>query len=174
MSSHVIDSAYFRDLYGSPAMRSVWSDHNLLQKWLDYEAALARAEASVGIVPPEAAAEITHKARAELMDDEAIKRGVDQTVHPLVSLIWQLSSHCEGSAGGYVHWGATTQDVMDTAIVLQIKESFPLFEEALSSLINVASVLAQTHRGTVMAGRTHGQQALPITIGFKVAVWVAE
>jgi 3-carboxy-cis,cis-muconate cycloisomerase len=174
MAAHVIDSVFFKDLYGSEAMRAVFDDHNLLQKWLDFEAALARAEASLNLVPAEAAAEITRKARAELMDKDAIKRGVDKTVHPLVSLIWQLSEKCDGDAGGYVHWGATTQDVMDTAIVLQIKEAFPLFETALESLIDVASQLARTHRDTVMAGRTHGQQALPITLGFKVAVWVAE
>ena len=174
MASHVIDSVFFKDLYGSEAMRTVFDDHNLLQKWLDYEAALARSEASLGLVPMEAATEITRNARAELMDKDAIKRGVDKTVHPLVSLIWQLSERCEGDAGGYVHWGATTQDVMDTAIVLQIKEAFPLFESALDGLIAVASQLARTHRDTVMAGRTHGQQALPITLGFKIAVWVAE
>lgn len=174
MASHVIDSVFFKDLYGSEAMRAVFDDHNLLQKWLDYEAALARAEATLGLVPAEAAQEITRKARAELMDKDAIKRGVDKTVHPLVSLIWQLSEHCEGDAGGYVHWGATTQDVMDTAIVLQIKEAFPLFEAALDGLIETASQLARTHRDTAMAGRTHGQQALPITLGFKIAVWVAE
>src|SRR5262249_10507873 len=155
-------------------MRAVFDDHNLLQKWLDFEAALARAEASLGLVPAEAAAEITRNARAELMDKDAIKRGVDKTVHPLVSLIWQLSERCAGDAGGYVHWGATTQDVMDTAIVLQIQEAFPLFESSINQLIDVAAGLAQKHRDTVMAGRTHGQQALPITFGFKVAVWVSE
>ncbi|MEZ4671723.1 MAG: adenylosuccinate lyase [Anaerolineae bacterium] len=174
MAAHVIDSLFFKDLYGSEAMRAVFDDHNLLQKWLDYEAALARAEASLNLVPAEAAAEITRKARAEFMDKDAIKRGMDKTVHPLVSLIWQLSEKCDGDAGGYVHWGATTQDVMDTAIVLQIKEAFPLFESALEGLIDAAVHLARTHRNTVMAGRTHGQQALPITFGFKVAVWVAE
>ena len=174
MASHVIDSAYFSDLYGTPAIRAVWNDHNLLQKWLDFEAALARAEVPAGIVPAEAAAEITRKARAELMDDDAIKRGVDQTVHPLVSLIWQLSEHCDGDAGRYVHWGATTQDVMDTALVLQIKESYPLFLGSLSHLIDHLTTLAQQHRDTPMAGRTHGQQALPITFGYKLAIWIAE
>jgi 3-carboxy-cis,cis-muconate cycloisomerase len=174
MPVHVIDSIFFKDLYGSPEMRAVFDDDNLLQKWLDYEAALARAEAALGLVPPEAADEITRKARADLMDKDAIKRGVDKTVHPLVALIWQLSEHCEDGAGGYVHWGATTQDVMDTAIVLQLQQAFPLFESALDNLIQDASELAQTHRDTVMAGRTHGQQALPITFGYKVAVWVAE
>ena len=155
-------------------MRAVFDDDTLLQKWLDYEAALARAEASLELIPAEAADEITRQARAELMDKDAIKRGVDKTVHPLVSLIWQLSEHCAGDAGGYVHWGATTQDVMDTAIVLQLQEAFPLFESALDSLIDAAAQVARLHRDTVMAGRTHGQQALPITFGFKVAVWIAE
>lgn len=174
MPSHVIDSIFFSDLYGSAAMRAVFDDRTLLQKWLDFEAALARAEAALGLIPAAAAAEITRRARAELMDTEAIKRGVDATVHPLVSLIWQLAERCEGDAGRYVHWGATTQDVMDTAIVLQIKEAFPLFENTLAALIEVALALARQHRDTVMAGRTHGQQALPITFGFKAAVWVAE
>ncbi len=174
MAAHVIDSAFFKDLYGTPAMRVVFDDHNLLQKWLDYEAALARAEAALGLIPAEAAAEITQKAQADLIDVAAIKAGVDKTVHPLVALIWQLSALCDGEAGRYVHWGATTQDVMDTAIVLQLQEAFPLLETSLQALIDCTAALARKHRDTVMAGRTHGQQALPITFGFKLAVWVAE
>jgi adenylosuccinate lyase len=174
MPAHVIDSLFFRDLYGTPEMRAVFDDLNLLQKWLDYEAALARAEAALGLVPAEAAAEITRAARAEHMDADAIKRGVDKTVHPLVSVIWQLSERCEGEAGRYVHWGATTQDVMDTALVLQLQEAFPIFETTLDSLIAALARLARAHRDTPMAGRTHGQQALPITFGFKVAVWLSE
>lgn len=174
MPAHVIDSIFYKDLYGSAAMRAVWDDLNLLQKWLDFEAALARAEAQVGLVPAEAAAEITRQARAELMDTDAIKRGVDKTVHPLVVVIWQLAERCNGDAGRYVHWGATTQDVMDTAIVLQIKDAYPLFEQAIDDLIAALARRAQAHRDTPMAGRTHGQQALPITFGYKVAVWLAE
>ncbi len=174
MPAHVIDSLFFKDLFGSAAMRAVFDDLTLLQKWLDYEAALARAEAAVGLVPTEAAAEITRSAQAEFFDTDAIKRGVDRTVHPLVSVIWQLSERCAGDAGRYVHWGATTQDVMDTALILQIKDAYALFEGALDDLIAAASQLAYDHRTTPMAGRTHGQQALPITFGFKVAVWVAE
>ncbi|MBZ0299757.1 MAG: adenylosuccinate lyase [Anaerolineae bacterium] len=174
MPAHVTDSLFFRDLFGSAAMRAVFDDLNLLQKWLDYEAALARAEVTVGLVPAEAAAEITRQAQAAHMDVEAIKAGVDKTIHPLVPVIWQLSARCEGRAGHYVHWGATTQDVMDTAIILQIKEALPLFEQTLDALIAAAAGLARTYRDTPMAGRTHGQQALPITFGFKAAVWLAE
>lgn len=174
MAAHVIDSLYFRDLYGSAAMREIFDDHNLLQKWLDYEAALARAEARVGLIPAPAAAEITSQARAEYLDDARIKAGIDKTVHPLVSVIWQLSERCAGDAGGYVHWGATTQDVMDTAIILQMKDAWKHFEQSLDALIAACLKLSSDHRDTVMAGRTHGQQALPITFGFKVAVWAAE
>ncbi len=174
MPSHVVDSIFFKDLFGSAEMRAVFDDLNLLQKWLDYEAALARAEAAVGLVPQEAADEITRKARAEHMDASAIKQGIDKTVHPLVSVIWQLSHLCEGDTGRYVHWGATTQDVMDTAIVLQLKEAIPLFENSLNGIITALAKLAQTYRDTPMAGRTHGQQALPITFGYKVAVWLSE
>ncbi|MBL8160957.1 MAG: adenylosuccinate lyase [Anaerolineae bacterium] len=174
MPVHVIDSLFFRDLYGSARMRAVFDDLNLLQKWLDYEAALARAESSLGLVPAEAAAEITRQAKAEHIDIDAIKRGVDETVHPLVALIWQLSERCADNAGRYVHWGATTQDVMDTALILQLKEAYPLFESGLDQVTETCADIARRHRDTLMTGRTHGQQALPITFGFKVAVWVAE
>jgi len=174
MPSHVIDSDFLRDLYGTAAMRAVWTDRQLLQKWLDYEAALARAEAQVGLIPTEAAAEITRKARAELFDFEAIKSGIDQAVHPLVPVIWQLSSLCEAPAGGYVHWGATTQDVMDTALILQIRDALVLIDGGLDDVTRTLRGLAIAYRDTPMAGRTHGQQALPITFGFKAAGWLAE
>jgi 3-carboxy-cis,cis-muconate cycloisomerase len=174
MPVHVIDSIFFKDLFGTAAMRDIFDDVTLLQKWLDYEAALARAQAALGMFPVQAAEEITRQARAERMDTDAIKTGIDKTVHPLVSMIWQLSAHCEGDAGRYVHWGATTQDVMDTAIVLQIRDALRLFEHSLDALQAVMRELAQRYRDTPIAGRTHGQQALPTTFGAKVAVWLAE
>jgi 3-carboxy-cis,cis-muconate cycloisomerase len=174
MPSHVLDSQFLRDLYGTEAMRAVWDDSQLLQKWLDFEAALARAEAQLGLIPTEAAEEITRKARAELFDFALIKSGIDKAVHPLVPVIWQLSSLCDGDAGGYVHWGATTQDVMDTALVLQIRDALTLIDTGLAEVIATLARLAREHRDTPMAGRTHGQQALPITFGFKVAGWLAE
>ncbi len=174
MPAHVIDSLFFQDLFGTAAMRAVFDDLALLQKWLDYEAALARAQAQLGLFPLTAAEEITRQAQAERMDTAAIKAGIDKTVHPLVSMIWQLSTHCAGDAGRYVHWGATTQDVMDTAIVLQIRDALRLFESTLDELQAILRELAQRYRDTPIAGRTHGQQALPTTFGAKVAVWLAE
>jgi adenylosuccinate lyase len=174
MPSHALDSAFFKDLYGSAAMRAVFDDDALLQKWLDVEAALARAEAALGIVPAAAAAEITRQADSARFDKAMLKKEIDRTAHPLVAVIWQLSAQCAGDAGRYVHWGATTQDIMDTALVLQCKDAYPLLEATLHEVIDAAVRLAQAHHATLMAGRTHGQHALPITFGFKAAVWVAE
>jgi len=174
MPAHVIDSIFFKDLFGTDAMRVVFDDLSLLQKWLDYEAALARAQARLGMFPQTAADEITAQAHAALMDTDAIKQGIDKTVHPLVSLIWQLSNRCAGDAGRYVHWGATTQDVMDTAIILQIRDALPIFEATLTELESALIRLAREYRTTPIAGRTHGQQALPTTFGAKTAVWIAE
>ncbi len=174
MSANVIDSIFFADLFGSRAMRAVFEERALLQKWLDVEAALARAEAAVGLIPNAAAEEITRAAQAELFDLDEIKRGVDTTLHPLVPVIWQFAQICEDGAGRYIHWGATTQDVMDTAQVLQIRDALGITGATLRDLQDLLVTLAKSHRSTPMAGRTHGQQALPTTFGFKVAVWLAE
>ena len=174
MPSHVIDSRIFKDMYGSAELRRVFSDEALVQSWLDYEAALARAEAAVGLIPTEAAEEISDKARVEFIDFESLKAGVDQTTHELVPLIWQLDKLCGGDAGGYVHWGATTQDVADTGLTLQIKAARAIIMRDLTALGDELAALAQRERDTLMAGRTHGQHALPITFGFKAAVWLDE
>ena len=121
MNSHVIDSRYLGDLFGTEELRRVFSDIAQLQSWLDFEAALARAEAAVGLVPAEAAAEITRVAHAELIDLDALHEGVNFTGHPLISLVRQVTDLCDGEAGRYVHWGATTQDVTDTGLMLQAK-----------------------------------------------------
>ena len=126
MPSNAIDSLIFKDMYGTDELRAVFSDEQLVQCWLDYEAALARAEAAVGLVPQEAAAEISRKARVELIDFDALRQGIYETTHELVPLIWQLASLCEGAAGGYVHWGATTQDVTDTGLVMQVKAAYAI------------------------------------------------
>jgi len=174
MGSHVIDSRFFKDLYGTPAMRAVFDDLALLQRWLDVEAALAKAQARAGVIPASAAREIARRARAGRFHPRRLKREMDRTVHPLMPVIRALGKTCRGGAGAYVHWGATTQDIMDTANVLQVKEAIRLLDGRLNVLEKALAALAVRHRDTLMAGRTHGQQALPITFGFKVAVWLAE
>ncbi len=174
MASHVIDSAIFKDMYGTDELRQVFSDENLLQCWLDVEAALARAEAAVGLIPPEAAAEISRQARVELLDVAALKQGIDDTTHELVPLVRQLAALCEGEAGRYVHWGATTQDITDTGLVLQVKAAHAIIGRDLQALADSLQALARRERDTIMPGRTHGQHTPPITFGFKVAIWLAE
>jgi 3-carboxy-cis,cis-muconate cycloisomerase len=174
MSAHVIDNRFLRDLFGTDELRAVFSDASQLQRWLDFEAALARAEAAEGLVPPGAAAEITRKARAELIDLDALREGVKFTGHPLISLVRQFAGLCEGDAGGYVHWGATTQDVTDTGLMLQAKAAYEIILRDLRDLARVLAAVAERERDTLQAGRTHGQHATPITFGFKVAVWLDE
>ena len=174
MASHILDSRVLRDLYGTPEMRAVFDDLSVMQSWLDVEVALAQAEAEIGIIPMYASDEISRRARGETLDIVRIKLLVDQTVHPIVPLIRVLQEACDGDAGEYIHWGATTQDITDTGMVLQIKQAIGIFEVRLSALTDVLLALARRYRDTPMAGRTHGQQALPITFGFKVSVWFSE
>jgi len=174
MPSHITDSIFLKDLYGTDEMRAVFDDHALLQKWLDVETALARAEADLGIVPPDAAAEITQRGRAELIDTAWMKREIDHTLHPIVPLIRAFKAICSPGAGEWIHYGATTQDIMDTAVVLQLRDALRIFERRLAELDAALVELARAHRDAVMPGRTHGQHALPITFGYKTAIWVEE
>jgi 3-carboxy-cis,cis-muconate cycloisomerase len=170
----MIDSALFGDLYSTAEMREVWSDRTMIQRWLDVEAALARAEARLGIIPAPAADEISRKARVELLDLEEMKRELEHTRHPIMPLIRCLGRACEPAAAEFIHWGATTQDVLDTGLVLQLRASHAILTRDLGEVRRLLATLARRHRDTVQAGRTHGQQALPITFGYKLAVWVAE
>ncbi len=174
MPSNVIDSTLFREMYGSDALRQVFTDEAMVQCWLDYEAALARAEAASGLVPEAAAAEITAKARVEMIDFARLKQGIEDATHELVPLIWQLSALCEGDAGGYVHWGATTQDVTDTGLMMQLQRAHGIVLADLQRLAAALAALARRERNTIMPGRTHGQHTPPITFGFKVAGWLDE
>jgi len=174
MSVHMIDSALFKDLFGTEEMREIFSDENLLQKWLDVEAALARVEARLGIIPEEAAEEISRKALVKYLDIGKIKEQIDITGHPIVPVIRALQAACTGDAGEYIHWGATTQDIMDTGVVLQLKEAYNLILRDLGEIEEILINLAERYKSTPMVGRTHGQHALPITFGYKVAVWIGE
>lgn len=169
-----IDSDLFRDQFSTPEMRAVFDDRSTLQRWLDTEAALARAEAALGLVPDAAAEEIGRAADASLYDLAAIKAEMDRTAHPIVPLVRAMAARCGGGAGAWVHWGATTQDILDTGLVLQMKAATDLLARDLAALEGLLAGLAREHRTTPMAGRTHGQQALPITFGYKLAVWIDE
>ena len=173
MSISPVDSTVYGGLFTTPAMRAVFSDHARLQRMLDVEAALARAEAKLGLIPAEAAAEISAKADVARFDLEAIGQGTALVGYPVVPLVKALGRACAGDAGRWVHWGATTQDIVDTALVLQLRAGIDLIAQDLEGTAAALADLARRYRDTAMAGRTHAQHALPITFGFKCALWLA-
>jgi 3-carboxy-cis,cis-muconate cycloisomerase len=170
----MIDSPLFGGLFTTEEMRKVWSDETTIQKWLDVEAALARAEAKLGIIPTKHAREITRKAKVELIDMEEMKRQLAHTHHCIMALIRGLQKACSPQAWEFIHWGATTQDIMDTGTVLQLRDANDLVVRDLRETFRLLAKIAQKHKHTVQAGRTHGQHALPITFGYKVSVWASE
>lgn len=174
VSSCFLDSLTVTSYFGSTEMRAIFNDRALMQSWLDVEAALARAQASLGVVPASAAATITQCARIGEIDTEAVAREAARTAHPLVPLIRALAKRAGDPAGRYVHLGATTQDVMDTAFVLCARKGLEVVERQCREMIAILRRLAIRHRGTVAAGRTHGQQALPTTFGLRAVGWYEE
>jgi len=174
LAAYVIDSELFRDQFGTQTMRDIFSDQTTVQRWLDVEAALAKVQAEMGIIPQDAALEIQRKAKVENIDLAKLKAEMDRTAHPIVPLLRAMKAVCDGEAGEYIHWGATTQDIMDTGTVLQIRDALDHIEKDYRDLYNNTRELARKYRDQVMVGRSHGQQALPITFGFKAAGWAEE
>lgn len=174
MGAYVIDSVLFRDQFSTAAMRQIFSDEQTVQKWLDVEAALAKVQARMGIIPQAAADEIQAKARVALIDLAELKQEMDRTSHPIVPLLRAIKKVCADDTGEFVHWGATTQDIMDTGTILQLREALEQIDTNYRRVHSNICDLARKHRDQTMAGRSHGQQALPITFGFKAAVWAEE
>jgi 3-carboxy-cis,cis-muconate cycloisomerase len=173
MGSTAIDSLIFRDIFSTEAMRRVWSDENRIQKYLDVEVALARVQAGLGIIPAEAAQEIAKHAEITQYDLEKLKKRTEAIGYPILPVVEQLVGLCSHGLGEWSHWGATTQDITDTAAVLQIRESLDLVEADLGSICDALWSLAERYRDTPLAGRSNLQQAVPITFGFKMAVLLA-
>jgi 3-carboxy-cis,cis-muconate cycloisomerase len=171
-STTVLDSILFRDAFGTPAMREVFSDASLIARYVEVEIALAKAEARCGVIPQDAANEIAQRADVASLDIEELRRETDIVGYPILPLVHQMVRQC-GEAGRYVHWGATTQDIMDTAVVLQLRAGLKIVEDDIAALRGILAGLAKRHRDTPMAGRTHLQQALPITFGYKAAIWLS-
>jgi 3-carboxy-cis,cis-muconate cycloisomerase len=170
MAVNPADGLILGTLYGSDAMRALFDERAYFQRMLDVEAALARVQARLSIIPPTAAEAITGAARVDALSTEELAASARNVGYPVVGLVRGLS-RAAGEAGRWVHWGATTQDIMDTATVLQVREGLALIRTALTRLIRALTEQAQAQRHTVMAGRTHLQQALPITFGLKCAIW---
>ena len=173
MPSTYLDSAVFRDIFTTPAMRAVWSDENRVQKYLDFEAALARAQAKLKIIPQEACDEILKHCDAKEYDMAKLKEATERIGYPVLPVVQQLVKLCKNGLGEWSHWGATTQDITDTATVLQIKESLALIEKEIEAICDALAALAKKYRDTPMAGRSNLQQAVPITFGYKMATMLA-
>jgi 3-carboxy-cis,cis-muconate cycloisomerase len=168
----VIDSILFRDAFGTPRMREVFSDYALVGRYAEVEVALAKAEAKCGVIPADAAEAIADHTDVSAFDFDLLREETDNVGYPILPLVHQMAKQC-GEAGRYVHWGATTQDIMDTAVVLQLREGLRLIDEDISALRGILADLSKRHRDTPMAGRTHLQQALPVTFGYKTSIWLA-
>lgn len=163
-------------LFTTDRMREVFSERGRLQGMLDFEAALARAEARVGVIPGAAVAAIQAQCRAELFDSEALARGTALAGNPAIPLVKELTTRVaqtDREAMRFVHWGATSQDVIDTGLVLQLRAALALIETDLARLADTLAGLAGAHKRTPLAGRTFLQQAVPTTFGLKAAGWLS-
>lgn len=159
---------------GDPGIRDLFSEASRLQSWLDVEVALAQAQAELDIIPQYAADEITNKAKFENLNLDNIHEALARTGHPIVPLVWELDRICDGDAGGYIHWGATTQNITQTGKLLSIKRAHNIFLKQLADLLVQLADLAERTKDMALPGRTHGQHAVPATFGYKVAVWIDE
>ncbi|MEO0999290.1 MAG: adenylosuccinate lyase family protein [Pseudomonadota bacterium] len=173
MPAFVLHSALFGETFGTAAMRAVFSDTATVQRYLDVEAALARAQAGLGMVPAEAAAAIAAAAEAGRLDWDRFARRTEVVGFPILPLVEQLVAWAPDGLGQWCHWGATTQDIMDTADVLQFRAALDLCEADLAAIAGALAALAEAHAETPMAGRTHLQHALPVSFGQKAAVWLS-
>src|ERR1051326_7740177 len=174
MPSGVFDSILLRDSWSTEELRSVFSDENRVQKWYDVEATLASEQAAFGIVPREAAGEIIRNAKVEKVYLAEIARAMGGAKHPLVPALRALQKLCKPELGEWLHYGPTTQDILDTGMALQLKEAHAIILRDLRGVGRALYALAERHRATLMPGRTHGVQALPITFGHKCAIWLRE
>ena len=173
MTVSPLDSEVYGNLFGTPRMRALFSDATRFQRMLDVEAALARAQGRLGVIPSEAARTISATASASILDTDRMRARTEVVGLPVVPLVAALVEACGTEAGRYVHWGATTQDIVDTGLVLQMRDAFALLDDDLGQAIRATAGLADRYRAAVMAGRTHLQHAVPVTFGFKAAVWLA-
>ena len=157
-----------------PGISALFEQDARWQAWLDVEAALAKAEAELGMIPAEAADEIVRKCDLSLFDRERLIEGFTRTAHTLVPLVWELSRLCDGDAGNYVHWGATTQNITQTGDLLQLRKAHRIYLKQLGQILAALADLADKSKDMALPGRTHGQHAVPATYGLKVAIWIDE
>ena len=174
MAANMLDSMLYRNAYSTEEMRTIFDDRTIIQNFLDIEKALAQVQGEMGIIPKEAADEICKKGFVENLDIGEIEAGIVKVGHSLVPILRNFQKKCDSGYGEYIHLGATTQDILDTGFMMSVKRGFEaVYRDALEAEEAVLD-LVDRYADTVMAGRTHGQQAIPITFGYKAAVWASE
>jgi 3-carboxy-cis,cis-muconate cycloisomerase len=169
MAASIIDSTIFQGIFTTDAMRQVWSDENRTAQYVEIERALAVVQGRLGIIPKEAADEIVSHCRIENIDMARLRQQTERIGYPILGVVTQLNQLCRDKLGEYVHWGATTQDITDTATVLQIREALELVDGELAAIATAMAKLAKEHRLTPVIGRSNLQQAIPVTFGCKMA-----
>ena len=169
MSATIIDSKIFGDIFSDAPMRQVWSDENRTAKYLDIERALAKVQGELGIIPQAAVDEIVKNCEISTIDWSKLKAKTEAIGYPIIAVVNHINAHCKDGLGEYCHWGATTQDITDTAAVLQIREGLALVEQDLKDISDALVGLARKYRDTPIIGRSNLQQATPITFGYKMA-----
>ena len=173
MTATALDSAIFCDIFSTPQMRRIFSDEARTGYCLEIEAALARAQARLGIIPETAAREIVHQCRIENIDFARLKKQTERIGYPILGIVQQIVDLCADGLGEWCHWGATTQDITDTAAILQIRAALELVEKDMDAIAGPLGDLSRRYRDTPMAGRSNLQQAVPLTFGFKTAALLA-
>lgn len=175
MPVSILDSRIFRNLFGTAEIRQIFEEESYARYLIDVETALARAQSTLSVIPSEIGALLTETLSASKLDYVRLGAETDIVGYPILPLIRQLGEMCppDSEAAKYIHWGATTQDIMDTACVLQMDSALGIVSGELESLEETLVRLADRWRDAPMAGRTHMQQASPLTFGFKCAVYLA-
>jgi adenylosuccinate lyase len=158
--------------YGTDEMKFVWSEANRLEKIMKAEAALARAEADIGLIPKEAADIIESSIGS--VELERVKEIEDEIHHDMMAVVLAISEKCEENADKWVHFGATSNDMLDTATGLQLKEAVAILDDKIRKLLDVLLTQAENNKNLVCAGRTHGQIGVPTTYGLRFAIWASE
>ncbi len=172
--AHIIDHSYYKDSWGTPEMRAVFDDERRFQRWLDFWAELALVQAEDGVIPKEAAEEIKRKAQVENLDAAFIREELGKAGHTLVPVLRAFERACDNGAGEWIHYGATTQDVQDTALAAEMKDAWSILFKNLKALEETCLEQAERYKNLVIVGRTHNQHALPMTLGMKLATFAAE
>ena len=169
----VFTSKVVRNLFGTDAMRTIFSDDTRVANYLKIEVTLAKVEAGLGVIPQEAWRDIEQKSHSFAIDWERYRTDVEAVGYPVMPFVTQLAEHC-GESGEYLHWGSTTRDITDTSFMLQLREALGVLATDLDEVRRKLREMTAQHRSTLMIARTHGKHALPSTFGFRCAVWYSE